>query len=48
VPVQYSYTCTPLLDRTACEEPQCLYSIAVPLLPLWAVRAVQSLGVCTV
>jgi len=25
----------------ACTEPQCLYSTAVPLLPLWAVRPVQ-------
>jgi hypothetical protein len=33
---------------TACTEPQCLYSRAVPLLPLWAVRPVQSLSACTV
>jgi len=33
---------------TACTEPQCLYSTAIPLLPLWAVRPVQSLSVCTV
>ena len=38
VPVQYSYTSTPPMDRTACTEPQCLYSIAIPLLPLWAVQ----------
>ena len=37
VPVQYSYTSTPPMGRTACTEPQCLYSIAIPLLPLWAV-----------
>jgi hypothetical protein len=34
--------------RTACSEPQCLYSRAIPLLPLWAVRSVQSLSACTV
>jgi hypothetical protein len=28
----------------ACTEPQCLYSRAIPLLPLWAVRPVQSLS----
>jgi len=48
VPVQYSYTSTPPMDRTACTEPQRLYSTAIPLLPLWAVRSVQSLGACTV
>ena len=72
VPVQYSYTSTPLspytgqlylyspMDRTACTEPQCLYSTAIPLLPsvpvqysytstpLWTVRPVQSLSACTV
>jgi len=36
------------MGRTACTEPQCLYSTAIPLLPLWAVRPVQSLSVCTV
>ena len=36
------------MDRTACAEPQCLYSIAIPLLPLWTVRPVQSLSACTV
>ena len=35
------------MDRTACAEPQCLYSTAIPLLPLWAVRPVQSLSACT-
>jgi len=35
------------MSRTACTEPQCLYSTAIPLLPLWAVRPVQSLGACT-
>jgi len=48
VPVQYSYTSTPPIGRTACTEPQCLYSIAIPLLPLLAVRPVQSLSACTV
>jgi len=48
VPVQYSYTSTPPIGRTACTEPQCLYSTAIPLLPLWAVRPVQSLSACTV
>ena len=33
VPVQYSYTSTPPMGRTACTEPQCLYSRAIPLLP---------------
>ena len=47
VPVQYSYTSTPPMGRTACTEPQCLYSRAVPLLPLWTVRPVQSLSACT-
>ena len=36
------------MGRTACIEPQCLYSKAVPLIPLWAVRPVQSLSACTV
>ena len=48
VPVQYSYTSTPPMGRTACTEPQCLYSTAISLLPLWAVRPVQSLSACTV
>ena len=46
VPVQYSYTSTPPMDYTACTEPQCLYSRAVPLLPLWPVRPVQRLSAC--
>jgi hypothetical protein len=45
---EYSYTSTPPMGRTACTEPQCLYSRAIPLLPLWAVRPVQSLSGCTV
>jgi len=36
------------MGRTACTEPQCLYSRAIPLLPLWAVRPVQSLSACSV
>jgi hypothetical protein len=36
------------MGRTACTEPQCLYGRAIPLLPLWAVRSVQSLSACTV
>ena len=47
VPVQYSYTSTSPMDRTACTEPQCLYSTAIPLLPLRAVQPVQSLSGCT-
>ena len=35
------------MSRTVSTEPQCLYSRAVPLLPLWAVRSVQSLSACT-
>ena len=35
VPVQYSYTSTPPIGRTACTEPQCLYCTAIPLLPYW-------------
>ena len=45
--VQCSYTTTPPMDRTACTEPQCLYSAAIPLLPLWTVQPVQSLSACT-
>jgi hypothetical protein len=36
------------MGRTACTDPQCLYSRAIPLLPLWAVRPVQILSACTV
>ena len=45
---EQSYTSTPTMGRTACTDPQCLYSKAIPLLPLWAVRPVQSLSACTV
>jgi len=48
VPVQYSYTSTSPIGRTACTEPQYLYSIAIPLLPPLAVQPVQSLSTCTV
>jgi len=48
VHVQYSYTSTPPMGCTACKEPQFLYSRAIPLLPLWAVRPVQCLSACTV
>ena len=49
VPVQYSYSSTSPMCCTACTEPQCrLYSIAIPLLPLWAVRPIQSPSACTV
>jgi len=48
VPVQHSYTSTPPMSRTACTEPQCVYITAIPLLPLWAVRPVESLSACTV
>ena len=30
VRVQYSYTSTPPMGRTACSEPQCVYSTAIP------------------
>jgi len=33
VPVRYSYTSTPPIDRTVCTDPQCLYSTAIPLPP---------------
>jgi len=48
VPVQYSYTSTPPMDRMACTEPQCLYSRVISLLPLWTIRPLQSLSTCTV
>jgi len=48
VPVQYNYTSTPPMDRTACADPQCLYTIAISLQFLWAVRTVQTLSACTV
>jgi len=48
VPVPYIYTSTPPMGRTTCTEPQCLYSTAIPLLPLWAVQPVQSLSAYTV
>ena len=48
MPVQYIYTSTPPISRTSCTEPQCLYSTAIPLLPLLAVQPVQNLSACTV
>jgi hypothetical protein len=36
------------MDHTACTEPQCLYSRAMPLLSLWTILPVQSLSACTV
>ena len=36
------------MGRSACTEPQRLYSRAIPLLSLWAVRPVQNLNACTV
>jgi hypothetical protein len=42
-----NYTSTPPMGRTACTEPQCLYSRAIPLLPLWALQPVQNLSACT-
>jgi len=48
MPVQYSYTSTLRMCRTAFTEPQCLYSRAIPLLPPCAVWPVQSLSACTV
>jgi len=36
------------MGHTACREPQCLYSGATPLLPLWTIWPVQSLSACTV
>jgi hypothetical protein len=44
---EYKYISTPFIGRTACTEPQCLYSTAIPLLPLWTVRPIQSLSACT-
>ena len=48
VPVQYSYTSIPTMGHTDCADPQCLYSIAIPIFPLWAVQTVQSLSACEV
>ena len=33
--------------RTACKEPHCLYSTAIPLLLVWTVQPAQSLIACT-
>ena len=51
VPVQYSYTSTTPMDRTACTERQCLYSTAIPLLPSVTVHYSYTstpLSACTV
>ena len=48
VPVKYSYTSTPPNGRETCTEPQCLYSTAISLLHLLAVRPVQNLSACKV
>ena len=48
VPVQYTYILITPMGCTDFREPQCLYSIAKPLLPLWAVRTVQSLSAGTI
>jgi len=48
VPVRYSYTSTPPIGHTACTESQCLYSTAIILHPLLAIRPVQSLSACTI
>jgi len=36
------------MGRTACTDPQYIYSTAIPLLPLWAVESVETLSACTV
>jgi hypothetical protein len=48
VPVQENYNTTPPIGRTACTEPQFLYSRAIPLLPLAAVRPIQRFSACTI
>ena len=49
VPIQYSYTSTNPMGRTACTEPQCLYSTATPLLPsvpvLYSYTSTHPMGV---
>ena len=48
---EYSYTSTPPMDLTACTEPQCLYSTAIPLLPSVPVQYSYTstpLSACTV
>ena len=42
IPLLYPMGCTD------CAKPQCLYSTAIPLLPILAVQPVQSLSACTV
>jgi hypothetical protein len=36
------------MDRKVCTEPQCMYSTAIPLLPLWTILPLESLSTCTV
>ena len=48
VTVQYSYTSIPTMGRTACADPQCLQSTAIPVFPLWAVQTLQNLCDCTI
>jgi hypothetical protein len=48
VPVQYSYTSAPPMGHTALTEPKCLYSRAIPIHSVWAIRPVQTLSACTV
>ena len=48
LPVQYSYNSTPHMGRTPSTDPQSLYSTSLLLLPLRALRPVQSLSACTV
>jgi hypothetical protein len=48
VPIEYSYTSTPPMDCRDCTELLCLYSSAIPLLPLWAIRPLKCLSASTV
>ena len=51
MPVQYSYNSTPPMCRTACTQPQCLYSRAITLLPAVPVQysyTSNPLNACTV
>ena len=45
---ELNFTSIPSMGRTACTEPQYLYSRAITLLPQLAVQPVQSLSACTV
>jgi len=48
VPVEYSYSSTPPMGRTACTYSQCLHNISILLLPQCAVQPLHSISVCTV